>query len=83
MTSDEAAETLIYECETLFEAAEKEPADWPALLARIREMIAAAEQAQICPRLVIWRLRRRLAALCERFAQGRAPNPERRRFKHG
>lgn len=78
MTPGEAAEALIYECDLLFEAADGDPESWPVLLEKIRQLLAVAEQARLCPHLVIWRLRRRLAAYCERLGV-----PRGRRFKHG
>jgi len=79
MTSPEAAETLIYECDLLFAAAEQNPDAWPDFLEKIRQLLAAAEQERLCPHIVIWRLRRRLAGYCERFGTG-AP---RRRLRNG
>jgi hypothetical protein len=78
MTPAEAAETLIYECDLLFNAAEQNPASWPELLEKIRQLLGMAEQARLCSHLTIWRLRRRLAGYCERFGAG-----PRRRFRNG
>lgn len=78
MTPAEAAETLIYECDLLFAAAEQDPSAWPDLLEKIRNLLGDAEQARLCPHITIWRLRRRLAGYCERFGAGL-----RRRFRNG
>jgi hypothetical protein len=79
MTPAEAKETLLYECELLFAAAEQDPEAWPGLLEKIRQLLGAAEQERLCPQIVIWRLRRRLAGYCERFGTG----SPRRRFRNG
>ena len=82
MTPNDAADALTFECEMLFESSEKDPALLSAVELKVRQIIAAAERAGLCPRLVIMRLRRQLAALCERLGNTAARTPG-RKFKNG
>ena len=80
-TTKDANTELLAACEALFEKAAKDTATGSTIAIEIEALIDAAERAGLCSRIVIFRLRRRLAAFrMPSPALTSAPTP---RLRHG
>ena len=61
-TTKHADTELLAACEVLFDEAVHDPANFLPIAEKIEALINVAERAGVCSRVVIFRLRRRLAA---------------------
>lgn len=73
-----SAEELIESCETLLARMGDDIAEGDLIAAAVEALLLEAERAGLCPRIVIWRLRLRLAALLHPSG----PTPPRRTVAH-
>jgi hypothetical protein len=78
-TTKDADAELLTACEVLFEKAAKDPDALSPIAEEIEALINAAERAGVCSRVVIFRLRKRLAA----FRLSPLPPVETAVRKHG